>query len=44
MDMTIGKAHELLTKKEIYVAVVVDSNGKPLQYFDTGDVRKFLLT
>jgi hypothetical protein len=43
LDTTVGSAHDLLTQKGIFVAVVVGPDEKPLQYFDTGDVRAFLL-
>lgn len=45
LDTTIGAAHDLMTKKdkEVFVAIVLNSEDRPMQFFDTGDVRKFLL-
>ena len=42
-EMTTGEAHDLLSQRDVFIAVVVNGDGRPMQFFDTGDVRKFLL-
>lgn len=44
LDMTVGQAHDELTRKEVYLGMVVGADNRPMQYFDTADVRRFLLT
>lgn len=45
IDSTVGQAHDLMVgkDKEVYISIVVNSDSKPMYYFDTADVRKFLL-
>jgi hypothetical protein len=42
-DTTLAEAHELMQKKEVFIAIVADADNIPVGYIDTGDVRKMLL-
>lgn len=42
-DKNAGEAYEMMNTKGVFIAIVVDEKGKPIQYFDTGDIRRLLL-
>lgn len=42
-DKSAGDANEMMKAKNVFIAIVVDEKGKPIQYIDTGDIRSLLL-
>ena len=43
-DTTVAAAHDAMLKKNVFIAIVTDADGKPVSYIDTADVRRLLLT
>lgn len=43
LDDSIGTANELMDRRFLKLAIVLDSDGRPTHYLTTGDVREFLL-
>ena len=42
-DKSAGEANELMNSKGVFIAMVVDEKGKPIQYITSGDIRSLLL-
>jgi hypothetical protein len=42
-EMMAGEVNDLLETRQVYVAIVVDDKGKPVEFIDTGDLRRVLL-
>src|SRR5262249_39591209 len=42
-DMTVAAVHEAVLKKNDFLAVVTDGEGKPVASFDTANIRMLLL-
>lgn len=43
LDDKAGDIHELMLRKDVYLAIVTDAKGKPIEFLTTADMRIFLL-